>query len=165
MNMAQLNKTLINVVQIPAKVCKPRESQIFVRRNKALKWRGQEILEGRILTIIVVPNERVHEVLAISGKHGLIIDLARRDVKEEHEKECANVRLPEEWGIKEALTKTRGDAKAGEGGSERHRADKERICLESRKARGRGYHLPSQPSRSHQTWACHGNQAQIGVGH
>ena len=105
MSMLQLKKTLINLVQSPAKMWKPRESQIFVRTNRALKWRDQEILEGRILTVIAVPNELVNEVLAISGKHGLIIDLARRDVKEEHEKECANVRLPEEWGIKEALKK------------------------------------------------------------
>ena len=76
-----------------------------MRRNRVLKWRDQEIPEGRILTVVVVPNELVNDLLAISGKHGLIIDLARRDIKEKHELECANVRLPEEWGIKEALKK------------------------------------------------------------
>ena len=54
---------------------------------------------------MAVPNELAHDVPAISGKHGLIIDLARRDVKEKHEQECASMRLPEEWSIKEVLEK------------------------------------------------------------
>ena len=105
MDMNQIKRTLVNIVQIPTKMWKPKENHIHLKRNRALKWRNQDIPEGRILTIIEVPNELVHEVLAISGKHGLIVDLASRNIKEEHEKECASVRLPEEWNIKETLKK------------------------------------------------------------
>ena len=54
---------------------------------------------------MAVPKELAHELLAISGRHGLIIDIARRDVKEKHEQECASIRLPEEWSIKDVLKK------------------------------------------------------------
>ena len=105
MSMPQLKKTLTSLVEIPSKMWKPKDSQIFIRRNRALKWRDQDILEGRILTVMAVPNELVNDVMAISGKHGLIIDLAKREVKEQSETELAHVRLPEEMGIKEALKK------------------------------------------------------------
>ena len=105
MSMSQLKKTLTSLVEIPSKLWKPKEGQIFVRRNRALKWRDEEIPEGRILTVIATPNELVNDVLSISGKHGLIIDLASRQLKEKCEEEIAYVRLPEEVGIKEALKK------------------------------------------------------------
>ena len=92
-------------MEIPSKLWKPKEAQIFVRRNRALKWRDQEIPEGRILTVIAVPNELVNEALAISGKQGLIIDLASREQKEQREKEIACVRLLEGAGTKESLKK------------------------------------------------------------
>ena len=92
-------------MKIPSKLWKPKETQISVRRNRALKWRDQEIREWRILTVIAVPNELINDVLAISGKHGLIIDLAKRELKEQCEKEVAYVRLPEDMGTKEALKK------------------------------------------------------------
>ena len=84
---------------------KPKDSQIFIRSNRALKWRDQEILEGRILTVMAVPNELVNDVMAISGQHGLIIDLAKRETKEQSEKELAHVKLLEDTGTKEALKK------------------------------------------------------------
>ena len=93
---------------------KPRESQIFVRRNRAFKWRDQEIPEGRVLTVIAVPNELVPELLAIFGKHRLRIDLPRMEIKEKHEQECVSVRLPEEWGTKEALKNLEMPEKAKE---------------------------------------------------
>ena len=82
MSMQQLKKTLISLVEIPSKQWKPKEAQIFVRRSRAFKWRDREIPKGRILTAIAVPNELINDVLAISGKHGLIIDLAKRELKE-----------------------------------------------------------------------------------
>ena len=96
---------MIPRVEIPNKLWKPKETQIFVRRNKALKWRDQEIPEGRILTVIAVPNELINDVMAISGKHGLIIGFAKREPKEQCEKEIAYVRLQEDMGTKEALKK------------------------------------------------------------
>ena len=85
MSMQQLKNTLVNLVSILAKMWKPRESQILVRRNRALKWRDQEISEGRILIVMAAPDELVHELLAVSGRHGLRIDLARRETKEKLE--------------------------------------------------------------------------------
>ena len=37
MSMPQLKKTLTSIVEIPSKMWKPKDSQIFIRRNRALK--------------------------------------------------------------------------------------------------------------------------------
>ena len=52
-----------------------------------------------------MPNELINDVPAISGKHGLLVDLAKRELKEQCEKQVAYVRLPEDMGTQEALKK------------------------------------------------------------
>ena len=71
-------------------------AQPFLRRNRALKWRGEEIPEGRILTIMKVPNEHVDKVLSLSGKRGLIVDFAAKEAKQQFDENYVNVWLPQE---------------------------------------------------------------------
>ena len=79
MNFPQLQENLANLLQIPSKMWKPLDSHIHVRRERRFTWKGEELLEGRIHTVIEVPNELVDDVLSISGKHGLIVDFVMRD--------------------------------------------------------------------------------------
>ena len=46
----------------------------WVLKNKAYKWRGEDLEEGRIMAVFKVPNDQVQGVMALSGREGLIID-------------------------------------------------------------------------------------------
>ena len=66
---------------IKATVTKPewKTPDPFIPRNRFLKWRGEEIEEGRIKAIMSVNNSHVEEMLKKSGQHGIIIDLNLRN--------------------------------------------------------------------------------------
>ena len=83
----QLRKHFIQMVEPPPwKLAEP-----FLRRNRALKWRGEEILEGRIMTVMKVPNEQVDKVLSLSGKRGLIVDFAVKEAKQKLDEEYVDI--------------------------------------------------------------------------
>ena len=97
----QLRKQFIQMVESPP--WKPAEP--FLRKNRALKWRGEEIPEGRIMTVIIVPNEQVDKVLSLSGKRGIIVDFAKKKDKQKFDEEYVNIWLPQEWDMKKVLQK------------------------------------------------------------
>ena len=77
-------------------------------KSKFLKWRGDDIEEGRIKAVFKVPNERVAEVLALSGREGLTIDKNRRKTEVDDDKgedEFAKVKLPVDSGLQDILSR------------------------------------------------------------
>ena len=81
---------------------KPRDPH--VRRSREVKKRGGVLPEGRILTVMDIPNDRVKEALALSGNEGMLVDYLSKD-RAEMEKDTARIRLPLEWGLKDILAK------------------------------------------------------------
>ena len=76
----------------------------FIPKSRFLKWRGQELEEGRIKGLFKVPNQHVGDLLAISGKHGVIVDFDKRDSEEEEETHnLVKVRMPIEKSITDIL--------------------------------------------------------------
>ena len=77
-------------------------------KSKFLKWRGDDIEEGRIKAVFKIPNERVAEVMALSGREGLTIDKNRRKTEEDDEKnedEYAKVKLPVDSTLQDLLSR------------------------------------------------------------
>ncbi len=74
------------------------------RRSRQLTWRGEVVAEGRITTSTRVPVEQAGELLARSGRHGIIIDVTSRGRDQDLE-ELAKVKLPVEWDMAESLAK------------------------------------------------------------
>ena len=80
----------------------------WLPKSKFLKWRGDDIEEGRIKAIFKIPNERVAEVMALSGREGLTIDKNRRKTEEDDEKnedEYAKVKLPVDSSLQDLLSR------------------------------------------------------------
>ena len=96
----KLKTSLKELVKHPElKQLRPR-----VRRNRTLKWRGEETQEGRISTTIAIPNECVEEVLSRSGiVNGAIFDLPGAAEMEKYS--YAKVKLPSDLTIKQATAK------------------------------------------------------------
>ena len=75
----------------------------FLRRDRTLRWRGQEIEEGRIAAGFTVPNTCVEDFLATSGNQGAIIDL--RGGAEMKEFGYTKIKMPPDLGMKQVLDK------------------------------------------------------------
>ena len=79
----------------------------YILKNKKYKWRGDEIEEGRIMSVFKIPNEHVPTVLALSGREGLVIDKQRSriDNDEQQNDEYAKIRLPLDLNLADILSR------------------------------------------------------------
>ncbi len=87
---------------ITSQKCKPSEPR--VRRDRRLTWRGEEWDEGRILATFQIPTEQVDDVMNVSGRHGIVVDVFGRNSRAS-DGEQARIRLPVEWTLAEVLEK------------------------------------------------------------
>ncbi len=74
------------------------------RQDRHLVWRGEHIEEGRISTSVKVPLDQVNDLLARSGRHGILIDRPQRG-RERDSDDLARIKLPPEWTMTDALAK------------------------------------------------------------
>ncbi len=81
-----------------------KPGELRVRMSRRLMWRGEELNDARILTTLRVPRESVDDLLARSGRHGIIVDKARRD-GDKGDQEFARVKLPSDWTAADANAK------------------------------------------------------------
>ena len=72
----------------------------IVFKNRAYKWRGEDIEEGRIMAIFKVPDEHVQTVLALSGREGLIVDKQRPRFEEDQQKKEEHVKIRLLWNLR-----------------------------------------------------------------
>ena len=76
-----------------------------VKRDRNLRWRGEEFPQGRIAAYFTVPNEHVEEYLAKSGTHGAIIDLP--GAEEMSTFNYAKVKMPNDMTMSQVLEKVK----------------------------------------------------------
>ncbi len=81
-----------------------KPGELRVRMSRRLMWRGEEMNDARILTTLRVPRESVDDLLARSGRHGIIVDKVRRD-GDRGDEEFARVKLPSDWTAADANAK------------------------------------------------------------
>ena len=82
---------------------KVKQPQLRVRRNRNLRWRGDELPDGRISASIAIPNDCVEEILARSGCNGTIYDLP--GAAEMDKFNLAKVKLPNDLTMQQAIAK------------------------------------------------------------
>ncbi len=73
-----------------------------VKRDRTLRWRGENIEDGCQVAWFRVPEDEVSGILAKSGKDGLLFDVAKRGDERE---ELKKINLPSEWTLADALRK------------------------------------------------------------
>ena len=76
-----------------------------VKRDRNLRWRGEEYPQGRIAAYFTVPNEHVEEYLSKSGTHGAIIDLPGAAEMDTYK--YAKVKMPNEMTMNQVLEKVK----------------------------------------------------------
>jgi hypothetical protein len=81
-----------------------KPTEIQVRRDRNLVWRGEHMADARIATTVKVPSEHVDELMARSGRHGIIIDHLRRGRGNQTDA-YAKLKLPSDWDMAEAINK------------------------------------------------------------
>ncbi len=74
------------------------------RMNRTLVWRGEQMEEGKIATTVRAPADQVDDLLARSGRHGIIIDCAARG-RQKQQDDYARIKLPMELTMVDALAK------------------------------------------------------------
>jgi hypothetical protein len=81
-----------------------KPGELRVRMSRRLMWRGEELNDARILTTLRVPKEHVDDLLARSGRHGIIVDRVRKD-GDGMDQDFARVKLPSDWTAADANAK------------------------------------------------------------
>ncbi len=81
---------------------KPNATQ--ARMDRRLVWRGDTMEGARIATTVKVPAEHVEDLMARSGRHGIIIDRVTRGRGRQID-EYAKIKFPLEYTMTDALAK------------------------------------------------------------
>ncbi len=69
-----------------------------------MTWRGQELQDARAVSVVKVPKAQVEEMMARSGRHGLVVDRMDRG-KDAIAEDYAKIKLPIEWTAADAFEK------------------------------------------------------------
>ena len=98
-DFGKLRESLKKLVLHP----KVKQPQVRVRRSRNLRWRGDELPDGRISATFAIPNECVEDILARSGCNGAIYDLP--GAAEIDKYNYAKVKLPCDLTMQQAIAK------------------------------------------------------------
>ncbi len=79
-----------------------KPTDVRVRRDRRLTWRGEVHEEGKIVAVVRTPREHVDEFMARSGRHGIVIDRTFRD-RDEGNADYARVKLPTDATLSDAI--------------------------------------------------------------
>ena len=106
MEIKKLQKTIKNIATKPEwKTLDP-----FIPRSRFLKWRGEELQEGRIKAMMAVSNSHVEEMLKTFGKSGIIVDLTSKESDEAYD--FARIRMQSDLKMLDVIKKIEGRAAA-----------------------------------------------------
>jgi hypothetical protein len=81
-----------------------KPTDIQVRRDRNLVWKGERMTDARIATSVKVPAEHVDELMTRSGRHGIIIDVLRRGRADQTDA-YAKLKLSSDWDMAEAISR------------------------------------------------------------
>ncbi len=81
-----------------------RPGELQARVDRRLTWRGETLERSKITTVVRAPAEHVEELLARSGRHGIVIDRINRG-RTTMKDDYAKVKLPIEMTMTDALAK------------------------------------------------------------
>ncbi len=81
-----------------------RPGELQARVDRRLTWRGEVMERSKITTLVRAPAEHAEELLARSGRHGIVIDRVNRGRTTTND-EYAKVKLPIEMTMTDALAK------------------------------------------------------------